>query len=292
VTDEPRAAGGPAPAGEPDVTARSPARPAAGGEADRPATAGSAGAADGAATAPRAAGEGGPAGEAPAGEPEDGAATGPRAAGEGGSPAEDAGTAPQDGTDTDAPGRPGPSATDDDTAAGEPAAESGGGPDDAEESVGTDEVEVDADLQAAADALEVDLELLLSERAQYLDAYRRAQADFENYRKQAQRRQDDAVVRALGAFVERLLPVLDSCDAALAHGASEVEPVLTALYGALSKEGLERIDPKGAAFDPTEAEAVVHEPGEGGEHVVAEVLRPGYRWRGKVLRPAMVKVTD
>ncbi len=163
---------------------------------------------------------------------------------------------------------------------------------DADRADATAGVEVDADLQAAADAVEVDLELLLSERAQYLDAYRRAQADFENYRKQAQKRQDDAVVRSVGNFVEGLLPVLDSCDAALAHGASEVEPVLTALYGALSKEGLERIDPKGAAFDPTEAEAVVHEPGEGGEQVVAEVLRPGYRWRGQVLRPAMVKVTD
>jgi molecular chaperone GrpE len=152
--------------------------------------------------------------------------------------------------------------------------------------------DVDAELQAAADAVEVDLELLLAERAQYLEAYRRAQADFENYRKQAQKRQDDAVVRSVGRFVENLLPVLDSCDAALSHGASEVEPVLTALYGALSKEGLERIDPKGAAFDPAEAEAVVHEPGEGGEQVVSEVLRPGYRWQGKVLRPAMVKVTD
>jgi molecular chaperone GrpE len=157
---------------------------------------------------------------------------------------------------------------------------------------GDDDVEVTDDLQAAADALEVDLELLLSEREQYLDAYRRAQADFENYRKQAQKRQDDAVVRALGGFVETLLPVLDACDAALAHGAQEVEPVLAALYGALGKEGLERIDPKGAAFDPAEAEAVVHEPGGGGEQVVGEVLRPGYRWRGRVLRPAMVKVTD
>jgi molecular chaperone GrpE len=147
-------------------------------------------------------------------------------------------------------------------------------------------------LRAAAEALEVDLELLLAEREQYLDAYRRAQADFENYRKQAQKRQEDAVVRSLGSFVEGLLPVLDSCDAALAHGASEVEPVLSALYGALAKEGLERIDPKGSGFDPAEAEAVVHEPGEGGEQVVAEVLRPGYRWRGRVLRPAMVKVTD
>jgi molecular chaperone GrpE len=155
-----------------------------------------------------------------------------------------------------------------------------------------DGVEVTDDLQAAADALEVDLELLLAEREQYLDAYRRAQADFENYRKQAQKRQEDAVVRALGSFVEKLLPVLDACDAALAHGATEVEPVLAALYGALGKEGLERIDPKGAAFDPAEAEAVLHEPGEGGEQVVSEVLRAGYRWRGRVLRPAMVKVTD
>jgi molecular chaperone GrpE len=155
-----------------------------------------------------------------------------------------------------------------------------------------DGVEVTDDLQAAADALEVDLELLLAEREQYLDAYRRAQADFENYRKQAQKRQEDAVVRALGSFVEKLLPVLDACDAALAHGATEVEPVLAALYGALGKEGLERVDPKGAAFDPAEAEAVLHEPGEGGEQVVSEVLRAGYRWRGRVLRPAMVKVTD
>jgi molecular chaperone GrpE len=155
-----------------------------------------------------------------------------------------------------------------------------------------DSVEVTDDLQAAADALEVDLELLLAEREQYLDAYRRAQADFENYRKQAQKRQEDAVVRALGSFVEKLLPVLDACDAALAHGASEVEPVLAALYGALGKEGLERIDPKGEPFDPAEAEAVMHQPGEGGEQVVSEVLRAGYRWRGRVLRPAMVKVTD
>jgi molecular chaperone GrpE len=164
----------------------------------------------------------------------------------------------------------------------------------ADHEVGTvadDVVEATDELQAAADALEVDLELLLSERAQYLDAYRRAQADFENYRKQAQKRQDDAVLRSLGGFVEKLLPVLDACDAALAHGATGVEPVLAALYGALGKEGLERIDPKGEPFDPAEAEAVMHEPGEGGEQVVSEVLRTGYRWRGRVLRPAMVKVT-
>lgn len=151
----------------------------------------------------------------------------------------------------------------------------------------------DDELAAAAEAVEGDLAVLASERDQFLDAYRRAQADFDNYRKQAQKRQDDAVVRALGNFVENLLPVLDSCDAAMTLGAGEaVEPILTALYGALEREGLERLDPKGEPFDPAIAEAVVHEPGQGGEHVVAEVLRTGYRWRGRILRPAMVKVTD
>lgn len=151
----------------------------------------------------------------------------------------------------------------------------------------------DADLDAAAAAVEVDLELLLSEREEFLGAYRRTQADFENYRKQSQRRQDDAVARSLAGFVEKFLPVLDACDAAVAHGeAKAIEPVLSALYGALEKEGLERIDPAGKPFDPAEAEAVMHEPGEGGPQVVAATMRTGYRWRGRVLRPAMVKVTD
>jgi molecular chaperone GrpE len=148
-------------------------------------------------------------------------------------------------------------------------------------------------LAAAAEAVEVDLQELLKEREQFLGAYQRTHADFENYRKQAQRRQDEAVQRAVGSFVEGLLPVLDACDAAVAHGAGDsVGPVLGALYGALEKEGLERIDPAGEPFDPAEAEAVMHEPGAGGEQVVAQVMRAGYRWRGRVLRPAMVKVTD
>ncbi|MDQ6839835.1 MAG: nucleotide exchange factor GrpE, partial [Actinomycetota bacterium] len=57
----------------------------------------------------------------------------------------------------------------------------------------------------------------------------------------------------------------------------------------LAREGLERIDPDREPFDPTVHDAVAHEPGDGGQEV-AEVLRAGYRWRGRVLRPAMVKV--
>ena len=142
------------------------------------------------------------------------------------------------------------------------------------------------------EALVEALEVVTAQRDEYLAAAQRNQADFENFRKVAQRRLEDELTRSLGGFVERLLPVLDACDGALAHGAAEVEPIASALLAALEKEGLVRIDPAGEPFDPTVADAVVHEPGSGGEHVVAEVLRAGYTWQGRTLRPAMVKVTD
>ena len=152
--------------------------------------------------------------------------------------------------------------------------------------------EPEAPPELSVEDLVAALELVTAERDQLLDAYQRAQADFENTRKQVQRRAEEQVQREVAAVVEHLLPVLDACDGALAHGASEVEPIAGALLLALEKQGLARIAPLGEVFDPTEADAVVHEPGEGGDHVVAEVLRPGYSWRGRVLRPAMVKVTD
>jgi molecular chaperone GrpE len=65
------------------------------------------------------------------------------------------------------------------------------------------------------------------------------------------------------------------------------------LLDTLAKEGLERIDVVGTAFDPQVHDAVAHiaDDGEGeGEQVIDEVLRAGYRWKGAVLRPAMVRV--
>lgn len=144
----------------------------------------------------------------------------------------------------------------------------------------------------SVETLVADLERVTAERDEFRDAYQRAAADFDNFRKQAQRRLDDEVARSSGTLVERLLPVLDACDGALAHGATEVEPIAAALLATLEKEGLVRVDPLGDVFDPTVADAVVHEPGDGGEHVVSEVMRAGYTWQGRVLRPAMVKVTD
>jgi molecular chaperone GrpE len=154
----------------------------------------------------------------------------------------------------------------------------------------------DADHHLADDDLEFtpeQVDALVAERDEFLDAYRRSAADFDNYRKQVQKRIADEVARTQGGFVERLLPVLDAVEAARAHGGSGddgVEALSGALFGFLEKEGLERVAPAGEAFDPNVAEAVIHEPGEG-EPTVTEVLRTGYVWQGRVIRPAMVKVS-
>jgi len=144
-----------------------------------------------------------------------------------------------------------------------------------------------------ASAIEEDFRLaeLARERDEYLDALKRLQADFENYRKRILRQQTEHLERAAETLVGKLLPVLDTFDLALAHGEG-FDQALTSLMGVLEKEGLERIQPDGAEFDPNEHDAVAHEPqddGVTGAHVI-EVMRPGYRWKGRVVRPAMVKV--
>jgi molecular chaperone GrpE len=144
-------------------------------------------------------------------------------------------------------------------------------------------------VQAAATDVEHDVEAILLERDQFKEIALRLQADFENYRKRAATQQIDEIDRATGKMAEAILPVLDACEAAFAHGVQGVESIWSALIGVLQKQGLEALDLAGQPFDPAVAEAVIHEPGDG-EPVVAEVLRTGYRWKGRVLRAAMVKV--
>ncbi len=162
-----------------------------------------------------------------------------------------------------------------------------------------------------------DLKEALAQRDEYLDSLRRLQAEFENYKKRVAKQQSDQVARAALSLVDKLLPVLDTLDLATSHiGDAESADgrALVAASGQLRdvlvKEGLERIDPLGEEFDPNAHEAVGHIAAEEGEMVapgpdgsgegaavagsdepvVAEVMRPGYRWRGAVVRPAMVMV--
>jgi molecular chaperone GrpE len=156
---------------------------------------------------------------------------------------------------------------------------------------------VDTEPDAAA-AIEGDLDRLMGERDEMRALAQQIQADFENYRKQSMRRETAIVERASESLVEKLLPVLDSFDAAIGQLGAEsdagvrkgVELVFAQLVGVLESAGLERIDADGAPFDPNEHEAVLHEEGDG-DPVVAETMRTGYRLKGRVLRPAMVKVS-
>ena len=138
------------------------------------------------------------------------------------------------------------------------------------------------------------------QRDEYLDHLRRERAEFENFRKRATRERMDALDRGAEQVVSNLLHVLDTFGFALAAArehpedqlAKGVEMVHAELVTTLTQAGLEEVDGVGAHFDPTHHEAMMQveadEPVD--EPTVVEVLRPGYRFKGRVLRPASVKV--
>jgi molecular chaperone GrpE len=152
----------------------------------------------------------------------------------------------------------------------------------------------DVDPDGDADRLTeyVDVEVLLAERDQLKELAVRLQADFENFRKRTNAQLSADVDRATGRLAEALLPVLDAAEAAYLQHPDEIGPLLSVMLGELRKHGLETLDLDGQPFDPEVAEAVAHEPAAGGDVVVADVLRSGYRWRGRTLRPAMVRTKD
>jgi len=155
--------------------------------------------------------------------------------------------------------------------------------------------------EALTPSLEAQLAEARKEAADHLDDLKRLKAEFENYRKRILREQTNVVERASEQLVERLLPILDNFELALIAAdrtqdyealVRGVEIVFGELMDLMHKEGLKKIDALGKPFDPTMHEAVL-EVGDGpaeGDPVVAEVVRNGYTLKGKVVRPAMVKV--
>ena len=135
-----------------------------------------------------------------------------------------------------------------------------------------------------------DLERVTAERGEYLQLAQSKQAELENLRKRVAKQQADEVTRRTASVVRSLLPVLDAFDYGVAHGDESLKPLQSQLLGVLRSEGLERVGEAEAPFDPEQHEAVAHEPGDGDQQVVAEVLRAGYRWQGHLVRPAMVRV--
>lgn len=150
---------------------------------------------------------------------------------------------------------------------------------------------VGEELTLSVEDLVADLEKVTAERDDYLDRLLRLQAEFENYRKAVVKREADAKERANDKIVGELLTVIDACDGAVANGSEDVIPVRNAIVETLAKQGLERLEPTDAPFDPEQHDAVMHEPADDVDGpVVAEVLRVGYGWNGRVIRPAMVRV--
>ncbi len=132
-------------------------------------------------------------------------------------------------------------------------------------------------------------EQIAAERDEYLDLARRVQAEFENYKRRVEQQRVEQRERAAEHLVSELLPVLDAGEAAVAQGMEDVAAIHSQLLTTLEKLGLSSVVEVEVGFDPNIHEAVLHEEGDG-DPVVAEVMRTGYLWNSRVLRPAMVKV--
>ena len=152
--------------------------------------------------------------------------------------------------------------------------------------------------EAAEEASNAPLEAqLVAEKAEYKDRMLRTLADFDNFRRRAERDRSEYVQFAAMEIVRDLLPVLDDFQRALkvetpdAEYAKGVELIYQRLFEILKKAGLEAIDAAGKPFDPNRQQAVdrVHTD-EFEDQTVLEEYQSGYNFKGKLLRPAMVKV--
>lgn len=144
---------------------------------------------------------------------------------------------------------------------------------------------------------EAELQKLKAERDSLLDRLARAQAEFENARRRASREQQEFRDYATMDGIKSLLPVIDSFERAL-QGKSEgrefrsgVELIYKQLQDTLTKLGVNAIPAKGQPFDPRYHEAIeMVETNEAADHEVLEELQRGYKYKDRLLRPAMVKV--
>jgi molecular chaperone GrpE len=159
-----------------------------------------------------------------------------------------------------------------------------------------DETTVAAATGEAA-APESELQNLKAERDSLLDRLARAQAEFENARRRAGKEQQEFRDYAVADAIKSLLPVVDSLERALqvksdaAEFRGGVELIYKQLQAVLAKLSVNAIVSKGEAFDPRFHEAVeMVETSDAPDHQVVEELQRGYKFKDRLLRPAMVKV--
>ena len=134
---------------------------------------------------------------------------------------------------------------------------------------------------------------------EYQDQFLRAQAEVENARRRSMEEVAKAHKFAIEGFAENLLPVMDSLNAALLDGGEDlakmkegIELTLKQLMGALEKGRVLEINPVGEKFDPHRHQAIAMVPAEQEANTVVTVLQKGYLIADRVLRPALVTVSQ
>jgi molecular chaperone GrpE len=142
-----------------------------------------------------------------------------------------------------------------------------------------------------------DFEALRRENDELRDQLLRRRAEFDNYRKRMERDREQAGQEAVAALFRAFVPTLDNLDRALQAEGGEgslrtgVELIRRELTALLEAQGVVIDDPLGRRFDPKAHQALSHEPAPGHEEdTVVEVFRKGYSYKGRLLRPALVKV--
>ena len=128
----------------------------------------------------------------------------------------------------------------------------------------------------------------------------RRQADFDNFRKRVEKEKAQDRQRGIEVMIEQMLPVLDAFDRALAGPVTGgnadyrkgFELIRAQMWAGLAKQGVERIDTTGKEFDPNLHHAIERvENSDEAEGMVVGEMQPGYMFQGRVLRPAMVRVS-
>lgn len=148
------------------------------------------------------------------------------------------------------------------------------------------------------ESLTAELEKAKAQCDEYLDLAQRKQAEFANYRRRTEGVRQEAYDDGRRDAIEKLLPVVDNLERALSAAGEEesalrdgVDMVLRQTRDALSKMGVEEIDPLGQPFDAELHNAVMQGTAEEGEPgTVCMVLQKGYKLGSRVIRHAMVKV--
>ncbi|HKV77179.1 MAG TPA: nucleotide exchange factor GrpE [Candidatus Sulfotelmatobacter sp.] len=144
---------------------------------------------------------------------------------------------------------------------------------------------------------ESELQKVKAERDSLLDRLARAQAEFENARRRAAKEQQDFRDFAMADAIKSLLPVIDNFERAVqskseaADFRAGVELIYKQLRDVLTKLGVQPISAKGQQFDPHVHEAIeMVETPDAADHEVLEEWQRGYKYKDRLLRPAMVKV--